>query len=138
MTRPDVDGFFRRYGEAALSGEPARTSALYAPRFFVAAPTGSAFFDNDERFLEWLKSVHVYNQNTGLESMTVVHVDERVLSELHSIATVRWGARYAMTGDELLEFEITYLLERKDSDYVVLGYISHADQEEAMRAHGLV
>ena len=54
------------------------------------------------------------------------------------LAQVRWSARFEKTGDRAIEFEIAYLIERAGDAWRVLGYVSERDQEEEMRALGLV
>ena len=138
MPDPEIERFFDRYAAAALSGEPQRTADLYAPGFIAAGPQGSAVFANDDRFLDWLRSVHEFNRRTGMTSMRVMSIDDRRVSETHCIATVEWGATFAATGEALVRFEITYLLERAPDGWLVLAYVSHADQEAEMRRLGLI
>jgi hypothetical protein len=133
-----LEQLFRDYAAASLSDEPERIAAFYAPRFIAAGPKGSAVFDNDAAFLDWLRSVHDFNEQTGMQSMQAVAVDQRELSPAHSLATVHWGARFRKTGDQLITFDITYLLESLGNGWKILAYISHADQEDEMRRLGLV
>ena len=120
-----------------MAAEPRRTSAFYAPQFLVAAPNGSAVYSNDATFLDWLRSYYEFNVQVGLSSMEAVSVEERELSAKHALATVHWGAKFEKTGDELITFEITYLLENTEDGWKILGYVSHADQMEEMQRLGL-
>jgi MFS family permease len=63
---------------------------------------------------------------------------EVTLSPIHALATVRWGARFAKTGERTIEFEISYLLEKADGDWKILSYISRSDQNEEMKKEGLL
>jgi hypothetical protein len=51
---------------------------------------------------------------------------------------VRWSARFEKTGAQATEFEIAYLVELAGESWRVLGYISAGDQEDEMRALGLL
>jgi hypothetical protein len=51
---------------------------------------------------------------------------------------VRWSARFEKTGTRAVEFEIAYLVELAGESWRVLGYVSARDQEEEMRALGLL
>jgi hypothetical protein len=42
----------------------------------------------------------------------MVTIREVTLSPLHALAIVRWGARFEKTGDRVIEFEISYLVEK--------------------------
>ena len=59
-------------------------------------------------------------------------------SAIHTLATVRWGAQFARTGDRVIAFTIAYLLERKDQAWLILAYLSEEAQEEAMKREGLM
>jgi hypothetical protein len=138
MSEGEIRQFFDRYGAAALSGEPRRTAELYASRFIAAAPSGSGVYNNDDSFLEWLRSLDEFNRKTGMRSMTVEAVDEKRLSQTHALATVQWNAKFEKTGDEPVRFETTYLLERSEPGWKVLTYVSHKDQQEEMQRFGLL
>ena len=134
----DLRPFFERYAHASRRAEPEALAALYAPVFIVGGPQGSHSFANDAKFLDWLRQVHAFNEQHGLLSLAVRDVGATVLSPLHTLATVRWGSRFARTGDRLIEFTIAYLLERAGDGWKVLAYISEEDQEAAMKKHGLL
>ena len=130
--------FFQDYAATSLSAEPEKLAALYGDGFLVAGPQGTAVFKNDEQFLAWLRQVHEFNQTTGMEGMAFVSLEEHRLTDLFTIATVEWGAMFRKTGDELITFKITYILQQQRNTFKVLGYISHVDQMEAMREKGLL
>jgi hypothetical protein len=54
------------------------------------------------------------------------------------IVTVEWSATYLRSGDTPIPFSISYFLRQADDSWKVAGYVSHEDQEDVMRAHGLV
>ena len=111
---------------------------MYAPSFFVAGPKGSMVFTNDTRFLDWLAQVRTFNRQHGMQAVAPAAVREMELSPLHLLARVRWSARFEKTGDRAVEFAIAYLIERAGESWRVLGYVSERDQEDEMRALGLL
>jgi ketosteroid isomerase-like protein len=131
-------GFFERYAEASQKKDPGALAEMYAPSFIVGGPQGSVSVANDMRFLAWLEQVYDFNQKHGMRSLEVVSVDGITLSPLHSMATVKWGARFAKTADRLIEFQISYLLEKAGNGWKILSYISQADQENEMKKLGLL
>jgi hypothetical protein len=133
-----VEQFFARYAALSMGDDDRAMAALYAPSFFVAGPKGSATFANDAKFLEWLAQARGFNRQHGLQAMSPVAVRETPLSPIHTLAHVRWSARFEKTGDRAIEFEIAYLLERAAETWRVLGYVSERDQEEEMKAFGLL
>ena len=133
-----IDQFFTRYAALSMGDDDQATAAVYAPSFVVAGPSGSMVFANDARFLDWLAHVRVFNHAHGLRALSPAAVQETVLSPLHVLAQVRWTARFERTGDRAVDFDIAYLLERTGESWRVLGYVSARDQEEEMRALGLL
>jgi hypothetical protein len=133
-----LDVFFRSYATASLGSDPARVATFYAAQFIVGGPGGSAVFTNDEKFLDWLRHVHQFNERTGMTSMEVLSVGAaEPLSNRHLLATVEWGATFTKTGERVIAFRISYLLEQHDQTWQILAYLSEKDQEEEMRAHSV-
>ncbi len=133
-----VEQFFSHYGALSMGDDDRTLAALYAPSFFVAGPTGSMRFANDAQFLDWLADVRTFNRQHGMQALSPAALRETVLSPLHVLAQVRWSAQFEKTGTRAIEFEIAYLMERAGESWRVLGYVSARDQEEAMRALGLL
>jgi hypothetical protein len=133
-----VEQFFTHYAALSMGDDDRALAAVYAPSFFVAGPTGSMPFANDAQFLDWLGHVRTFNHEHGMRSLSPAAVRETLLSPLHVLAQVRWSARFEKTGTRAIEFEIAYLMELAGESWRVLGYISARDQEEEMRALGLL
>ena len=130
--------FFEEYARLSQGDEPSALAALYAPTFIVGGPQGSHAFANDARFLEWLDQVRDFNRQHGMRSIAPLAIQEITISPRHSLARVTWGARFARTGDRLIEFEIGDLLEQSGDRWTILSYISRSDQDEEMRKLGLI
>jgi hypothetical protein len=133
-----LDRFFSRYAELSMGTHPETLATLYAPTFIVGGPEGSRAFTNDARFIEWLRQVSEFNRQHGMRSLTAVTVRNMTLSPLHTLAIVNWGARFEKTGDRVIEFEISYLLEKAEDEWRILSYISSSDQNAEMAKAGLV
>lgn len=133
-----LEQFFAHYATRSMGDDNPALAALYAPRFFVAGPTGSMTFANDAAFVDWLAQVRAFNRQHGMRALSPAAVREMVLSPLHVLAQVRWSARFEKTGDRAIEFDIAYLVERAADSWRILGYVSSRDQEEEMRALGLL
>ncbi len=117
---------------------PQELAGFYDTSFLAAGPLGAAAFANDDAFRGWLQQVHDFNRDAGMTALEVVAVRETDISDEYVLASVRWGARFRKAGDERIEFEISYLLRLVDGSQKVVAYISHEDQEAAMRERGLL
>ncbi len=133
-----LDRFFSRYAEISLGPQPEALAGLYAATFIVGGPDGSHAFTNDASFIEWLRQVASFNRQHGMRSVTVVSIRDVALSPLHTLATVTWGARFEKTGDRVIEFDISYLLEKAGDEWRILSYISRSDQNAEMAKEGLL
>jgi hypothetical protein len=130
--------YFERYARTALGPEPETLADFYDASFLAAGPKGGAAFTNDESFLAWLREVHAFNARSGMTSMAVDGVGETPISDAWVLVTVEWAATFRRTGDTPIRFSISYLLRTSGESPKVAAYISHEDQEDAMRAHGLL
>jgi hypothetical protein len=138
MSAVRLADFFARYAEISHGPQPEALAAMYAPHFIVGGPRGSMSLANDDKFLEWLRGISAFNQQHGMRSLEVVALREQVLSPIHRLATVSWGARFEKTGSRLIEFDISYLVEQCGDDWRILSYVSERDQEDEMKAVGLL
>jgi len=132
-----LQSFFKSYAEASV-GDPTALASRYADAFLVSGPSGSGTFRNDDSFTAWLTEVHQFNLGAGMKSMEVVSIEDLALGDNHAFAIVEWGARFEKTGDELIRFRISYLLQSSDRSPLIIAYVSHEDQEELMRSRGLI
>lgn len=135
----EFEAFFRDYAATASGDSPEKTATFYAPNFIVAGPTGSAAFPNDAAFTDWLRKTHEFNREVGMQSTEVVSAAQvAVLSVVHSLVTVEWGTRFVKTGERLIVFRISYLLERIQDAWKILAYVTEKDQMAEMSELGLI
>jgi hypothetical protein len=137
QNNPVINKFFEMYASVSMKANPDRHADLYADEFIAAGPQGSAVFKNDNKFLEWLKQVYTINQNTGMESLQVISVQSNPIGDTYSFATVEWGAKFKKTGEKLVRFEISYLLQFIQNEPKILAYVDHEDQQKVMKELGL-
>jgi hypothetical protein len=130
--------YFERYARTSLGPDPEQLAGFYDASFVAAGPKGSAAFTNDASFRAWLREVHAFNQKSGMSALSVDGVRETPISADFLLATVTWAATFRKTGDAPIRFDISYLLRTSGERPLIAAYVSHEDQEDAMRAHGLL
>ncbi len=130
--------FFTHYAALSTGDDDRALAALYAANFFVAGPQGSMTFANDAQFIDWLAQVRSFNRQHGMRAVSPAAVRETPLSPLHVLAQVRWRATFEQTGDRAVEFDVAYLMELAGESWRVLGYVSERNQQDEMRALGLL
>lgn len=129
--------FFERYAAANNNNDLKSITAFYAENFIAAVPQNNGAFKNDDSFIRWLEQVEQFNRQTGMQHMQVVRIKEIPISNEYTQATVTWGVKFKKTGDELITFDISYFLYLKDGPKIIM-YISHEDQDDLMKAKGLL
>lgn len=134
----DIHKFFEKYAEVSINGDPGDLAEFYGKNFVVVGPKESMAFANDENFLKWLNSVQDFNNQTGLEQMNVRNVISNSVGKHTIQATVTWGVIYKKTKNEIIEFDIHYVLERFTSAMKIILYVSDDDQEQLMKQKGIL
>lgn len=130
--------FFDGYAVASRQADAQALAKCYADDFLVSGREGSATFRNDETFLVWLRGVFDRNRQVGMQSLDVASLDEALLDEHHAFVTVEWATTFAKTGDERIRFKISYLLRLSSQGPLILAYVTHEDEQEVMKAKGLI
>lgn len=130
--------YFQRYAHISFGPDIAQLVQFYEDSFVAAGPKGSAAFRNDESFVKWLRELHAFNEKSGMTSMSVHEVSETSVGGGYTFVAVTWAATFEQTGKEVIRFRISYLLRESDATWKIVAYVSHEDQEETMRAKGLL
>jgi hypothetical protein len=138
LSPTELRAFFDNYARTSQAHNADAVAALYAPSFIVGGPQGSRTFANDAGFITWLDQVFNANQALGMRALEVVSIEPVALSPIHTLAIVKWGARFERTAERLIEFQISYLLEHGTNGTTILSYISQADEEAELKAAGLL
>jgi hypothetical protein len=60
------------------------------------------------------------------------------VEEPGSMVKVHWGVTFRKTGNRLIEFDITYFLQKTGSEPKIVMFIAHEDEQKAMEELGLL
>lgn len=138
MTAHTFRAFFEGYAAASMGGDTQAVADHYASTFIVSGREGSASFQNDKDLLDWLNSVLERNREVGMQSLEVSSLRDTPLGDHHALVTVQWATTFEKTGDERIRFAISYLLRLTEKGPLILAYVSHEEEQELMKAKGLV
>ena len=133
---PRVEKLFADYGKSFSALEMRRIAGLYAEQFVAAGPKGvisqgrEAFLANADKAAEFYRSV-------GQESADLLSAKETWYGEFYVMVTIHWGVRFK-TLPELVEFDVSYLVQLTDEPPKIILFISHEDEQEAMQKLGLL
>ena len=53
-------------------------------------------------------------------------------SNEYSMVKVHWGVTFRKTGDRLVEFDVTYLVQKTGPEPKIIMFIAHQDEQKAM------
>ena len=133
-----LKSFFDRYARASVGSDSQALAKHYASEFIVSSREGSAAFKNDEKFLTWLRSVFDFNRKAGMQSLKVATLRDTAIGDAHALVTVEWATTFQKTGAERICFEISYLVRLAEDRPLILAYVPHENQEQMMKARGLI
>ncbi len=74
----------------------------------------------------------------GQKSAKILSLDETPITEQYSLVKVHWGVTFKKTGDRLIEFDVSYLVQKIGKAPKIILFIAHQDEQKAMQELGLL
>ena len=78
-----------------------------------------------------------FYKTIGQTSARILSADETPISNEYSMVKVHWGVTFNKLGDKLVEFDVSYLVQKTGTEPKILMFIAHQDEEKAMKELGL-
>ena len=128
---------FKEYEQAFNALDVEKQVPLFAEHFISAGPRGSIAQSRDE-FAKMALQAAEYYRSVGQTSAKILSIDETSISKEYSMDKVHWGVTFEKTGDQLVEFDVTYFIQNPDKDPKIIMFIAHQDEEQAMKEFGLM
>lgn len=133
---PRIEKLFADYGKSFSALEMRRIAGLYSDQFVAAGPKG-VISQGREEFLGNADKAAEYYRSVGQESATVLSAKETWFGEFYVMVTIHWGVRFRSL-PELVEFDVSYLVQLTDEAPKIILFISHEDEQETMQKLGLL
>jgi len=127
-----VKKLFAQYEKAFSSLDVEKQVPLFAEHFISAGPRGSIALGKDE-FARMASKASQFYKSIGQTSVKILSMDETAISNEYSMVKVHWGATFAKTGNKLIEFDITYFIQKTGTEPRIIMFITHQDEEKAMK-----
>ncbi len=89
-------------------------------------------------FLTKAKQASDFYKSVGQESAKIISADEMPVNDNYSLVKVHWGVKFKKTGDRLIEFDVSYLVQKTGSEPKIILFIAHQDEQQAMKELGLM
>ena len=136
MSREQLDTLFKQYEEAFDKLDLKTIAGYYADTFISAGPKGT-ISRNKKEFEEKAEQAASFYRRVGQKSARIVSKRVMPISNHYSMVVVRWGVTFEKTGSKQIEFDVSYVIQETEIDPKIILFISHEDEEAAMKKLGL-
>ena len=136
MGREQLDILFKYYEEAVNKLELKSISGFYSDVFISAGPKGP-ISQSKKEFQKKAEQAVGFYRSVGQRSAKIVSKRIMPICNEYSMVVIRWGVTFEKTGDKLNEFDVSYIVHEKITGPEIILFISHQDEEEAMKKLGL-
>ncbi len=134
---PAIKKLFDEYEKAFQKLDIATNASFYADTFISAGPRG-AIAQSKAEFLKFAGQAADFYRKVGQTGAKLLSADETPISDHYSWVKCHWGVTFAKTGDRLVEFDVSYFVHKTQPAPQIIMFISHEDEEAAMRALGVL
>jgi len=132
-----VKRLFEEYEKAFSALDIARSVRFFADTFISAGPNGTITNSKTE-LLKSARQAADFYRSVGQKSAKILSLDEQPVSEQYSLVKVHWGVTFEKTGEKLIEFDVSYILQKIGPEPKIILFIAHQDEQKAMRELGLL
>ncbi len=132
-----IKRLFEEYEKAFRALDIARSAEFYADTFISAGPNGTIKNSKNELLKSANQAANFY-KSVGQKSAKILSLDEQPISDQYSLVKVHWGATFEKTGGKLIEFDVSYLLQKIGLELKIILFIAHQDEQKAMQELGLL
>ncbi len=128
---------FTQY-EKAFNALDVEKNAEFFADTFISAGTNGAITNSKAEFLREAHKASEFYRSIGQQSAKIISLDEVAISNEYSMVKVHWGVTFRKTGDKLIEFDVSYLVQKIGQEPKIILFIAHKDEQKAMKELGLL
>ncbi len=132
-----VKRLFKEYEKASNALDVEKQVPLFAEHFISAGPKGSIALGREE-FSRMAGGAAKFYRSVGQTSAKILSMDENIISREYSMVKIHWGVTFAKTGNRMIEFDVTYFIQKTAPEPKIIMFIAHQDEENAMKELGLL
>jgi hypothetical protein len=137
MTLTTMNEFFSQYEQAFNALDVKGQADLFADTFVSLGPHG-VIARSKEEFLSLAERFSGYYRSLGQEYAKILSLHETRISDEYALVKVHWGAKFKKMPNDLVEFDVSYLVQQLGGTKKIILFIAHEDEEKAMRDLGLI
>ena len=136
MSRDQLDTLFKEYETAFDKLDLKKISGYCADSFISAGPKGS-ITQNRKDFEKKAEQTNKFYKSVGRTSARIISKRIMPICNDYSMVVVRWGITFDKTGNKLIEFDTSYIIEETGTEPKIILLISHVDEEVAIKKLGM-
>lgn len=136
MSREQLDILFKQYESAFNKLDLNTITGFYADTFISAGPKGT-IAQSKKEFEKKAQEAAEFYRSVGQNSARIISKRVMPISNEYSMVVIRWGITFEKTGSKLIQFDVSYFIQEIGEPRIIM-FISHEDEEAAMRKLGLM
>ena len=136
MSRDQLDTLFKEYENAFDKLDVKKISGYCADSIISAGPKGS-IAQNRKDYEKKAEQTNKFYKSVGRNSARIISKRVMPICNDYSMVVVRWGITFDKTGNRLIEFDTSYIIEETGNEPKIILLISHEDEETAMKKLGM-
>jgi hypothetical protein len=136
MSRDQLDTLFKEY-ETAFDKLDVKTISGYCADSFISAGPKGSITESPKDYEKKAEQASKFYKSVGRNSARIISKRVMPICNDYSMVVVRWGITFDKTGNKLVEFDISYIIQETGSEPKIILLISHEDEEKSMKKLGL-
>ncbi len=137
ITDPSIIKLFADYEKAFSELDIEKQASFFSESFISAGPRG-AIAQSKADFLKLAGQAAEFYKKIGQTSVRILSSEDTAISNEYSMVKTHWGATFKRTGDRLIEFDVTYFVQKTSPEPRIIMFIAHQDEQKAMQELGLI
>jgi uncharacterized protein YndB with AHSA1/START domain len=128
---------FKEYEKAFAALDIKKSAGFFSDTFISAGPRG-AIAQSKAEFLKLADRAAEFYKGVGQTSAKILSKKETAVSDEYSLVRVHWGVTFKKTGEKMIEFDVSYMVQKIGPEPKIILFIAHEDEEQAMKELGLL
>jgi len=132
MSRDQLDTLFKEY-ETAFDKLDVKTISGYCADSFISAGPKGSITQSRKDYEKKAEQATKFYKSIGRNSAKIISKRVMPICNDYSMVVVRWGITFDRTGNKVVEFDTSYIIQEVGDEPKIILLISHEDEEEAMK-----
>ena len=132
MSRDQLDTLFKEY-ETAFDKLDVKTISGYCADSFISAGPKGSITQSRKDYEKRAEQATKFYKSIGRNSAKIISKRVMPICNDYSMVVVRWGITFDRTGNKVIEFDTSYIIQEIGDEPKIILLISHEDEEEAMK-----